>query len=211
MRLNPVAIALLAAASAGAQSLPELRTEAVSGGSVFYVKNTSPQPLAAYLIELVDYPGSSYALFQDEVAAPLAPNAEKRIPVTNMTVGAVPDYVKITAAVYADGTVAGAPDKVALILGRRKSRLETTRELIRRIDKAQQSGTAKAALAAELKTWADSLQPQGRRSRMTPETVSQAAAQQTVASAAAYLEGHSIEETVADLKTTERGLARAKP
>jgi len=32
---------------------------------------------------------------------------EKRIQVENMTVGAVPDYVKMQAAIYADGSTAG--------------------------------------------------------------------------------------------------------
>src|SRR5208337_3305065 len=76
--------------------LPELRTEPTAGGSIFYIRNNSPQPLNAYLIELVDYPGSSYALWQDEtVAEPIPPQGEKRIQVANMTVGAVPDYVKM--------------------------------------------------------------------------------------------------------------------
>src|SRR3954465_4370507 len=95
------ALLLLPAMAAFAQSLPELRTEAVTAGSVFHVKNTGRQPLTSYLIELVEYPGSSCTLFQDEMP-PMAPGAGKSIPVTNMTVGAAPEYVKITAALYAD-------------------------------------------------------------------------------------------------------------
>jgi hypothetical protein len=110
---------LLAMAAAAAQ-LPDLRIEPTAGGSIFYVKNSSTQPLTGWLIELVDYPGSSFSLWQDDPAVPLAPGAEKRIPVTNMTVGAVPDYVKIQAAVYADGSTAGVPEKVTSLIERRR-------------------------------------------------------------------------------------------
>ncbi len=212
MSLKPVSFALLAAmAPLAAQSLPELRTEAVSGGSVFYVKNISPQPLTAYLIELVDYPGSSYSLFQDDVAAPVAPGAEKRIPVSNMTVGAAPEYVKITAALYADGSSAGTPEKVALVVQWRKATLETTREAIGRLEKAKQSGTAKAAVVAEWKQWADSLQPQGRSSRLSQASVHRAASRLAVSHAAGYLDQHSIDETLANLRATERSIAASKP
>ena len=45
-----------------ATALPDLRIEATDGGSALVVRNTHPtQALTAYLIELVDYPGSSYA------------------------------------------------------------------------------------------------------------------------------------------------------
>src|SRR5215212_684264 len=105
--------------------LPDLRVEAAPGGSVFFVRNAHSQPLTAFIIELVDYPGSSYILWQDDLlTGPLAAGAEKRIPVSSMTVGAVPDYVKIRAAVYADGTSAGIPEKVAHLLDRRRVMLQ---------------------------------------------------------------------------------------
>src|SRR5258708_6623324 len=124
MQLRRFATALLLALSASAASppLPELRVEATTGGSIFYVRNIGSQPLTAYLIELVNYPGSSYSLWQDEVGAePILPGGEKRLPVTNMTVGAVPDYVKVQAALYADGTSSGIPEKVAQFIERRRS------------------------------------------------------------------------------------------
>src|ERR1039458_675989 len=140
------------AIAAAQMPLPELRTEPTAGGSIFYIRNNSPQPLNVYLIELVDYPGSSYSLWQDEtVADPIPPKGEKRIQVANMTVGAVPDYVKMQAALYAGGTTAGIPEKVAQLLDRRRSMLESTRQLIGRMEKAQAGGTAKAALVADLK------------------------------------------------------------
>ena len=49
--------------------LPGLRIEPTGGGSIFYIKNNSPEALSAYLIELVDYPGSSYSFWQDETIA----------------------------------------------------------------------------------------------------------------------------------------------
>src|SRR5437588_4906215 len=105
--------------------LPDLRVEAAPGGSVLYVRNTSSQPLTAFLIELVGYPGSSWAHSQDSLRDPIPAGGEKRIPVTSMTVGAVPEYVKMQAAVYADGTSGGVPQKVAQIIDRRRTELET--------------------------------------------------------------------------------------
>lgn len=211
MPIAKIAIALVAAAAAlQAQQLPALRIEAVGGGSVFYVTNTASQPLTGWLIELVDYPGSSYSLFEDDVSAALAPGAEKRIPVSNMTVGAAPEHVKITAAVYADGATAGDAAKVALILGRRKAALETTRELIARLEKARSAGTAKTALGADLKQWADS-QPETRSRRLTAAGVNQAASRQAILDTVSRLEQGSIDGTLAELRTTERAIAASKP
>src|SRR5580698_458791 len=155
MSLKILAPVLLLPLFAIAAQLPELRTEPIGGGTVFFVKNTSSQPLTGYLIELVDYPGSSYSLWQDEISSePVAPGAEKRIQVTNMTAGAVPDYMMIQAAIYADGSTAGVPEKVTQFIERRKAALATTRELIARI--------GKGATKAELTQWADSLQPVGK-------------------------------------------------
>ena len=212
MPISKIFLAVLAgAAAAAAQALPALRTEAVGGGSVFYVRNGAAQPLTAYLIELVDYPGSSYALFEDEIVAPLAPGAEKRIPVTNMTVGAAPEYVKITAAVYADGTSAGDQAKASLIVGRRKAVLQTERDLIARLEKAKAAGATKDALAAEWKQWADSLPPEGKSRRLTAANVNQEASRMTIAGAIGRLEHASIEELLAELRAREQALEAAKP
>ena len=197
-------MALTIAAAPAAQQLPELRTEAVPAGSVFHVKNVEAQPLTAYLIELVDYPGSSYTLFQDE-APPMAPGAEKAIRVTNMTVGAAPEYVKITAAEYADGQTAGDPAKAELLVGRRKAVLETARELVARLEKAQAAGTAKAAVVSDLKQWADSLPAEGRSRRLTAAGVNAAARRQTIAGAAAELEKGQVEEVLAKVRAMAAG------
>ena len=214
MPVKTFAAALLLALSASAAQppLPELRTEATDGGSVFHVRNVSSQPLTAYLIELVNYPGSFYSLWQDEAAAePIPPGREKRIPVTNMTVGAAPDYVKMQAAFYSDGTSSGMPEKVAQFVERRRFSLETIRELIRRLEKAQSDGTPKAALIAGLKQWADSIPPPTRANRNTQTAINQAAARSLIADAAARLDARSPADTLAGLRASERALAASKP
>jgi hypothetical protein len=203
MSLKILAPILLLPLFATAAQLPELRTEPIGGGTVFFVKNTSSQPLTAYLIELVDYPGSSYSLWQDEITEPVAPGAEKRIQVTNMTAGAVPDYMKIQAAIYADGSTAGVPEKVAQFIERRKAVLATTRELISRIEKG--------ATKADLKQWADSLQPVGKVKQNSQPVINQAAARALVSETAAKLESRSVEDTLGSLRASEKALAASKP
>lgn len=206
MPLKTLAPVLLLPFFATAAQLPELRTEPIGGGSVFFVKNTSLQPLTGFLIELVDYPGSSYSLWVDEVAAGVAqgvaPGAEKRIQVTNMTAGAVPDYMKIQAAVYADGATAGVPEKVTQFIERRKAVLATTRELISRIEKG--------ATKADLMQWAESLQPVGKVRPNSQPVINQTAARVLVLETAPKLESHST-ETLAALRASEKALAASKP
>ncbi len=159
-RLAAALVIAVASSCAADAPLPVLRTEPTGGGSIFFVKNTGTQPLTAYLIELVNYPGSSYTLWQDEINAdPIAPGAEKRIPVTNMTVGAVPDYVKLQAALFADGSSAGVPERVAQFIARRRAILATTRELIQRLEKS-----------ADLKQWSESLQSAPKPKRDSQES-----------------------------------------
>ena len=204
------AVLLLALPAIAADTpLPELRTEPTAGGSVFYIKNNSTEALTSYLIELVDYPGSSYSLWQDEtVAEPIPPQGTHRIQVANMTVGAVPDYVKIRAALYAGGGSAGVPEKVAQLLDRRRVTLETIRQLAGRIEKAQAEGTTKSDLLAGLKQWADTLQPVGKGNRNSQAAINQAAARGVVVGTAAKLEAASLAEVLAVLRGWERALAR---
>jgi hypothetical protein len=203
---------LLALGAAAAQPLPELRTEPANGGSIFYVKNVASQPVTAFLIELVNYPGSYYSLWQDELASELiAPGAEKRIPVTNMTVGAVPDYVKLQAALFADGGTAGIPEKIAQMVERRRFILGTLRELISRLEKAQAASTPKDAVIADWKQWGESLQPPARANRTSQTTIDQTAAWGIIANAVNWLDSHSADETHAKLRAGERSLAVSKP
>jgi hypothetical protein len=197
MSVYKLASAFLLPLLAIAAQLPELRTEPIGGGSVFFVKNTSPVPLTGYLIELVDYPGSSYSLWRDEIsAAPIPPGGEKRIQVTNMTAGAVPDYMKLTAAIFADGSTAGSPEKVSQFIQRRRFVLETTRELIRRLEKG--------ATKAELMQWADSLQPVGKVRPNAQPVINQAAARSLIIATAGTMD-------LASLRASEKALASSKP
>jgi hypothetical protein len=151
-------------------------------------------------------------LWQDDVSAPIAPGAEKRIEVANMTVGAVPDYVKVTAAIYADGSSAGAPERVAQLIERRKAVLATTRELENRLAKAQAAGTPKDAIVADLKQWADELQPPDRgRSARTQAAINQAASRAVILESALRLGGHSVETEVGVLHASELALATSRP
>jgi hypothetical protein len=201
MSLKSPVLALLLPLVAAAQ-LPQLRTEPIGGGTVFFVKNTSSVPLTGYLIELVDYPGSYYSLWQDELIEPLAPGAEKRIQVTNMTAGAVPDYMHLTAAIFADGSTAGAPEKVTQFIERRKVVLATTRELIGKIEKG--------ATADDLKKWADSLEPVGKVKPKSQPVINQTAARTLVSETAAKM-SRSKEEALASLRQSEKALAASKP
>jgi hypothetical protein len=214
MLSKPFAAILLAALPALAADLPlpGLRIEPTGGGSIFYIKNNAPVALAGYLIELVGYPGSSYTFWQDEtVAEPIAPQGEKRIQVSNMTVGAVPDYVKMQAAVFAGGVTAGAPEKVTELLDRRRAVLDAIRQLIAKIEKEKGEGKPKSALIADLKQWADSMQPQGKGNRNSAAAVNQAAAAMTIGMTAARLGTQAEEETLAVLRNWEHALSANTP
>lgn len=196
----------------GAQApLPGLRVEAIDAGSVLHVRNSGNQPLVAYLIELVGYPGSSFSLWRDEPASPILPGVEKRIQIVNMTVGAAPEYVKMQAAVYADGSVSGIAEKAAQIVERRRFVLETTRELIRRIEKARQSGTAAPALIAELKQWSESLPPAGRAKRGSQQAINQTAGRELIAEVCAKAGAGPLDVVLAGLRSSETALAGSKP
>lgn len=205
------ALSLLALPVAAQVPLPELRIEPTAGGSIFFVKNVASQPLTAYLIELVDYPGSSFTYFRDELVSegPIAPAAEKRIPVANMTVGAVPDYVKIQAALYAGGTSSGDPAKVAQIVERRRFLLETSHELTRRLEQAQKAGSSKEALVGDLKQWTQTMQIDAKSKRQTQTTINHIAAVMFVRDTAIWMidGNHSLDETIAQARAQERALA----
>src|SRR6185295_1647800 len=96
-----VPVILLLASLAAAAELPKLRIEPAAGGSVIYVKNESPVAVTAWLIELVDYPGSSFSFLQDDFANPIPPGGEERVQVSSMMIGAVPEHVKMQAALFA--------------------------------------------------------------------------------------------------------------
>ena len=198
-----LAIAVLATLPLGAAPpLPELRVEPAPRGSVLYLRNVHSQPLIAFLVELVDYPGSSFSHSTDEVGTEgIPPGVEKAYPVSSMLVGAVsPEYVKVLAAVYADGSASGNPEKIKLLIARRKGRLETTRELIRRIETAQSTGTPKPELVESLKRWSESAEP-----------FDQAVTRGFIAIAIGNLEKQPIKTVVSNLKHVEQAIASSKP
>jgi hypothetical protein len=199
------AAALMALASFAAEApLPVLRIEPTTGGSVLFIKNTYTQPLTAFMIEMPDYPGSYYVLFQDLLdAETIAPGVELRKPITNMTVGAVPDYVKMQAAVFADGATAGAVEKVTAIVERRKATLATVRELIARVEKGQ--------TAADLKQWSDGLPQIARNKLRSQEAINQAVIRSTIANASRHLTANGAEKCLAQLREIERVLVAGKP
>ena len=205
-------VLLVAALPAAAQLVPTLRVEPAAGGSVFFVKNTAAQPVTAYLIELVGYPGSSYSFWQDKNGAELIPaGGEQRIPVANMTVGAVPEYVKMEAAIFADGSTAGVPEKVAQLTARRRAVLSTTRELVRRLETARSAGTAKPALIAELEQWSNSLEPSARSRRVSQASIDAAAARERIGETVGKLNGGGIDDALGQLRAAELSLAASKP
>lgn len=205
-RLLPLLLLIPPGLASGQEPLPQLRVEPTGGGSFFYVKNTASQPLTGFLIELVDYPGSSYSFWQDDVTAePIAPGAEQKIRVGNMTVGAVPDYVKMEAAVYADGTTSGAPEKVTELVERRRFEIGTLHDLMSRLEQAQTAGRAKSSVAADLKQWADSFKPAAKET-----AINHSAARKLILDAAAALETHSIEEVLDSLRANDRRAAADK-
>jgi hypothetical protein len=204
-------ISLLFACSAlfAETPLPALRVEPALQSSILFVKDAPSQPpLTAFLVELVHYPGSYYQLWEDDLLTePIAPGAEKKIPISNMTVGAVPDYVHLTAAIYADGTTAGLPEKVTQLVERRRAMLAATRELIGKLEKAKSA----AAAAADLKQQAEALPSLTRSTQNSQPAINQSAAKTLTLDVAAQLGTHSIDETVAWLRAAESRLASSKP
>lgn len=184
--------------------LPALRIEPATGGSIFYIKNTYTQPLVAYMIEMPDYPGSYYVLFSDMPdSEPVAPGAELRKPIANMTVGAVPEYVKMQAAIFADGATSGAAEKVAMLVERRRAVLGAVREAASRLDQGQ--GTT------ELKQWSDGLPPIPKNRARSQEAANQAAVRMIISKVLGRLATESRASVLVELRTIERALAESKP
>jgi len=205
-KLATVLLALVPAAAQG--PLPTLRIEPTAGGSIFYIKNTYSQPVTAYLVELVDYPGSSFWLWSDfSEGETIAPGVELRKPISNMTVGAVPDYVKMQAAIFADGSTAGIPEKVAQLVGRRRAILETVRELVRRLEK----GPAKDAAIADLKSWSESLPPLSKSAARGQAGFNQGATKAMISRTTSRLGAEPVEKVLADLRAVEQAVAASKP
>jgi hypothetical protein len=211
MKASYLLLALSATFAAAQAPLPELRVEPALQSSILFVKDAASQPpLTAFLVELIHYPGSYYQLWEDDLLTePIAPGTEKRVPISNMTVGAVPNYVKLTAALYADGTSAGAPEKITQLIERRKALLATTRQLIAFLEKSK--GASPSAAAADLKQQAEALPALTRSTQNSQPAINQSAAKTLTAETASQLGSHSIDETISWLRAAESRLASSKP
>lgn len=210
-RILGATLLLALSAAAAEPQLPSLRTEPTGGGSIFYVKNLSAKRLTAYLIELVDYPGSSYFLWQDEIGGePIGPSQEKKIQVQNMTVGAVPDYVKIQAAIYADGSTAGVPDRVQKLIERRRITLQTVQDLMHRLAMSQAAKVDKERVAAVLRQATEFMVVRAS-DKTSPEAMRQTVGKSLFVDTAEDVESHSIEEAAAHLAAKEKALKESKP
>jgi hypothetical protein len=204
--------ALPLAAIAADAPMPQLRVEAEASGSIFNVKNTYSQPLTALFIELVDFPSETYAFTRDELGAgAVAAGTEKKILVANPTPGAAPANVKVTAAVYADGETAGAPDKVKHILTLRKGRLDNTREILQRIETAQKDGKDKDAMVADLRQWATTVVPPPPAGMQPITDPAKTVKRNMIALAASNIAKLGVDAELARLKKSESELAASKP
>lgn len=212
LALATIAIFVFVPASQAQAPLPELTIQATNGGSVLHIRNPHSAVVSAFLIELVDYPGSSFSLWQDDAAGEGIPaHSERTIPITNMTVGAAPEYVKMRAAIYGDGSTAGIPEKSAQLVERRRFTLKTMREMIAKLKEAQASGKAPAAIAAELRAWSAGLPEATRRNRNSQETINNNAARKLLAEFADLLEKQPAAELIQRVEKRAQALASSKP
>lgn len=209
---------LLAAATActvafAEPPLPELKVEPKPGGSILLIHNKAEQPLTAFLIELVDYPGSSYALWQDEIikGEPVAPGGDERIEITNMTVGAVPEYVKMRAAIYSDGTTSGIPEKVAQLVARRKSQLKACRDLAAMLESETTKGASVSDISSDLDHWIESTASKGKVDRNSQTAIDQAGKQSLVTHFKSELGAQPLASVLAHVHALERQLAYSRP
>ncbi|MCW5965772.1 MAG: hypothetical protein KIT83_17165 [Bryobacterales bacterium] len=209
--LMTFAIWLFAQASPAQSPLPDLRVEATDGGSVLHVANRHAQPLTAFLIELVGYPGSSFSLWHDDTEEGIAAGTTRAFPITNMTVGAVPEYVKMQAAIYADGSTAGTAQKATQLVERRLFSLGVMRELVQKLEAASAANTPKEALAASLSQWSEGLPQPTRSNRNSQEAINNTAARGILAAAVARLAHGSVDDVLEELRGRERALRESKP
>lgn len=203
--MRAVLIVFGALASVCFAQLPELKVEAVDGGSVLHLRNMGSQALTAYLIELVDYPGSSFALSQDEIGRdPVGPGQKRAIPTQNMTLGSAPDYVKVVAALYEDGTSAGETVKLAQLMERRRVLLKTIREILGRVERGES--------VASLREWANSIPAADTKTRRAdPQLVNRLAMKTLIEGYAARLASDGTGPALAALRAREQALTLSKP
>ena len=135
--------------------LPAFRIEVDGDGCRAYIRNVHSSPLSAYWLEQVGYPGTRWRSWSDALvgrsdamgAGALAPGIEKNFWFKNQTVCSSPDYVKMLAAVYEDGTSAGSAEKVKHVIDTRRQKLIDTRAALAELQKTERFlATSKFAL-----------------------------------------------------------------
>ncbi len=204
MRLVTAAMWLMGALPihAAGPPLPTLRIERTAAGPVAWIHNPGSQPLTAVLLATDNHPGGDLLFWQDEIRVPIPPGADRQLKVADLPPGISPDRIQLQGALYADGSSAGNPQMMGQAMGplqrRRALLLETARELLRRVQKAQKAFTPKADLIGDLKVWADSL---GQGPDAEP------GARALVASTIDQLDGKSCSDVLVDLLKTESDIA----
>lgn len=194
MRVLPLLAVAFASAAA---PCPEVKAEPAPEGSRIHIQNTAAHPITAFVIEIVDYPGNQFAYRKDELfGAAIAPASERIITVGTLMPGTVPDYLKMTGAVFANGDICGDSQKVKPILDLRRENLKLSRDLISRVEKAKAAQQAPDKLAAELVESA-------RSAKEGPSGV--------INHIASFLKRGSYDDVLAALRTTEQILAASKP
>lgn len=177
--------------------LPALHAEPVAEGSALRIRNTGTAPLTAFVIEMVGYPGSRFRMAQDEVwGKPIPPGAEREYRVGSLMPGTVPDYLKVRAAIYADGSTAGTPDQIALLIDDRRRRLRGLRAILAHIAGDNRADLEAARLAADLSGWKESMEPE---LRFVADIV------------ISRLKNSSTANVVEESKAMENALAASKP
>jgi hypothetical protein len=85
--------------------------------------------------------------------------------------------------------------------------LETTRELIGRLEKAKSAPEA----VAELKQWMDSLPAISKANRFSQTAINQAAARGLITETSTRLNGQPVDNVLNSLRSSEKALAASKP
>jgi hypothetical protein len=112
--------------------------------------------------------------------------------------------VKLQAAAYADGSTSGSPEKIKQLVEHRRAKLAAYREIVQRI------GKAKAAAAADLKQWRDSLPDPGKLSRYEADGLQRAAVKSLIGAAIADLESFSPDAELSRYRSMADSLAGTK-
>jgi hypothetical protein len=148
------------------------------------------QPLTAVCLATAENP-----FWEDEIREPIPPGAEKRIEISH------PGAVKVQAALYADGSYAGDRQMSGPLREMRQFTLDTARDLIVTLQKAQKLNTPKATVVGDLKVQADALRVQANRQ----------AAQALILRTISQLNGtKSYSEVLVDLLKEESDIATSK-